>query len=687
MSDSLFYIIIAIAGVGLLGIMAWYFIISKSVNRAAMKYAKELKKGTEKNTFSMEIIYQKLYVSYTKIPFINRYLAKLRRKLEIINVEDEYLTRKQAAAYLTRTLAIIIPLTFIIIYIARTNLLLMFILLIFEIFIAEILISGSVDKLDNKILRQQIEFFSEIRHAYHETNMVEEAIYEIAQDDEKEVSRQAEKIYEILISDDPETELEKYYDVAPNSYLKEFAGISYLTKEFGDRIDEDGSLYLKNINNITQEMQIEILKRDKLDYKFQSLSFISIVPCLFIEVVKKWAFSNFSFTKSFYCGKLGFIVQTLLLVLTAVCFVLVRKVKDNGSIEAATTDNPWQKKLYAKPYIKKIVDLFIPKKGTREYRKNVKLLKEAASKLKMEWLYINRIGLAILAFTITLLLTFKIHAIAIDYIYTDTSSSSSIIGMSEAEEAEAKKQLAIDNKYLDKYKGTKITKEQLGLVLKVAPEFSNSTDEEITEATERIYKKLQTIGNEYLKSIELIVAIAFAYLGYLAPMLLLKFQVKMRQMEMEDEVMQFQTIIVMLMKIERVNVEIILEWLERYANIFKEPITRCVNNYESGAWEALEELKNDVTFPLFTRIIENLQSAVEKIPIREAFDELDTERDYYQEKRKDSNDRLVSKKAMIGTAIGFAPMICLFVGYLILPLCVIGLGSMSGAFSGMQTSI
>lgn len=687
MSDSLFYIIIAIAGVGLLGIMAWYFIISKSVNRAAMKYAKELKKGTEKNTFSMEIIYQKLYVSYTKIPFINRYLAKLRRKLEIINVEDEYLTRKQAAAYLTRTLAIIIPLTFIIIYIARTNLLLMFILLIFEIFIAEILISGSVDKLDNKILRQQIEFFSEIRHAYHETNMVEEAIYEIAQDDEKEVSRQAEKIYEILISDDPETELEKYYDVAPNSYLKEFAGISYLTKEFGDRIDEDGSLYLKNINNITQEMQIEILKRDKLDYKFQSLSFISIVPCLFIEVVKKWAISNFSFTKSFYCGKLGFIVQTLLLVLTAVCFVLVRKVKDNGSIEAATTDNPWQKKLYAKPYIKKIVDLFIPKKGTREYRKNVKLLKEAASKLKMEWLYINRIGLAILAFTITLLLTFKIHAIAIDYIYTDTSSSSSIIGMSESEEAEAKKQLAIDNKYLDKYKGTKITKEQLGLVLKVAPEFSNSTDEEITEATERIYKKLQTIGNEYLKSIELIVAIAFAYLGYLAPMLLLKFQVKMRQMEMEDEVMQFQTIIVMLMKIERVNVEIILEWLERYANIFKEPITRCVNNYESGAWEALEELKNDVTFPLFTRIIENLQSAVEKIPIKEAFDELDTERDYYQEKRKDSNDRLVSKKAMIGTAIGFAPMICLFVGYLILPLCVIGLGSMSGAFSGMQTSI
>ena len=50
--------------------------------------------------------------------------------------------------------------------------------------------------------------------------MVEEAIYEVSQNDESEVSRKSEKIYEILISDDPETELEKYYDIAPNSYLK-----------------------------------------------------------------------------------------------------------------------------------------------------------------------------------------------------------------------------------------------------------------------------------------------------------------------------------------------------------------------------------------------------------------------------------------------------------------------------------
>ena len=156
-------------------------------------------------------------------------------------------------------------------------------------------------------------------------------------------------------------------------------------------------------------------------------------------------------------------------------------------------------------------------------------------------------------------------------------------------------------------------------------------------------------------------------------------------MEMENEVMQFQTIILMLMKIERVNVEMILEWLERYANIFKEPISRCVNNFESGAWEALEDLKNELSFQQLITLVEGLQSAVESIPIREAFDELDTERAYYQEKRKESNERLITRKSMIGKVLGFAPMVILFVGYLILPLCVIGLSSMTSAFNTMSS--
>lgn len=636
-------------------------------------------------------MYQKIYLILVRIPFLRRYILKIRRRLEIINLEDEYLTRMQTAQMMTRAILVVIPLTIVIIVVAKNNVVLLATLLLFELFFTETLLSGMVDKVDNKLLKEQIDMFSEMRHAYHEFNLVEEAVYEVAQNDELDVSRQAQKIYEILISDDPEMELEKYYDIAPNSFLKEFAGISYLTKEFGDRQDSDGaSLYLKNLNNITQEMQIEILKREKLDYVFQSLALIAALPILFLEPIKKWAVGMFAFTKSFYDGKIGFIVQMLLIVVTFICYMLVRKLKDNGSVDTGRDmQNPWEQKLYKKKYIKKFIDKIVPKEGTKEYRLKIKLMKESATKLKIEWLYIDRCMFAIVAFIISMFMFWELHNITIEYIYEEPKADYDILGnMNSDQEKSAMAELEVHNKYMDKYRSDKgVTVEMIQKDLAKEDYYKSATDDELKEAAEWVHEDLVTLQNEYLKWFEFLISFGIATIAYYGPIWMLMFQKIMRQMEMENEVMQFQTIILMLMKIERVNVEMILEWLERYSNIFREPISKCVNNFESGPWEALEELKNDVAFPQLIRIVESLQSAVEKIPIRQAFDELDTERAYYQEKRKDSNERLISRKSLIGKVVGFAPMVSMFVGYLIAPLCVIGLLSMTEAFQNMSSQM
>ena len=690
MSNQIIYIMMGgSAGLFVLIILA-YYLLSKKMQKSEYKKIQKLQQGTKTNSFSTEILFQKLYLFYRKIPFLKRYILKLRRKLEIINIQDEYATRRDSAKIITKSLVILLPIVILTILLTKTNYLLMFILLIFELFMVDILIDSSVDKKDDALLVQQIDFFSEIRHAYHEYNMVEEAIYQVSQDDEKDVSRQGEKIYDILISDDPETELEKYYDVAPNNFLKEFAGLSYLTKEFGDRKVDGASLYLKNVDNITQEMQIEILKRDKLNYVFRSLSLISIAPVLFLEPLKNWAISNFSFVRSWYNGKSGIIVQILILVITFISYVLVRKLKDNGSVNTSTqnTQNPWQAKVYKNKFAKKIIDLFIPKDGTKDYKKMTDLLTDAASPLKMEWVYVNRICIAIVTFCVSLLVFVQLHRVAIDYEYTQPTTDYNLMGgMSSKDEQKAIELTKQYNIFLDMFRGKlKTTEKDVERAIKNSKYYQDATDKEIKKATERIYGKIQVVNSEYLQWFELLLAFVFGILGYMSQEWILMFQVKMRQLEMEDEVMQFQTIILMLMRIERVNVEIILEWLERYSNIFKSQITKCVNNYEAGAWEALEELKNSISYMPLIRIVESMQAAVEKIPIKDAFDELDAERDYYREKRKESNARLISKKAMVGKVIGFAPMVCLFVGYLIIPLVFIGLTSMSSTFSQMSST-
>ena len=686
-TDMLKYLIIAVGAIFAVIVVA-YLILNKRMQKSDYQQIKKLRRGTESNKFSFEVLYQKLYITYSKMPFIKSYILKLRRRLEILNVDDEYATRRDSAKILSIVLLIMIPIVTASIIVAHTNYLTLSIILIFEIFMVDNFVDNMVDKMDNNLLKEQLEFFAEIRHAYHEFNMVEEAIYQISQDDEKNISKQGEKIYEVLIANDPETELEKYYDIAPNPYLKEFAGISYLTKEFGDRKVDKTSLYLKNVSNITEEMQIEILKRDKIDYVFQSLSIISIVPVLGLEPLKKWAVGNFSFTQSFYSGKGGMVVQILIILLTIICYLLLRKVKNNGSTDKSTqnTQNPWQQKVYKNPIGKKIVNLFVPKKGTKDYIKVQKLLKDSASKLRMEWLYVNRITIAIVTLLVSLFLFVQLHKVAVDWIYTEPTTDYNIMtGRTGNELIEAQARTESDNKFLEMFKGnTKTTVDDIYSAMERSSDYKDSEDEDIQKAAERVYEKLQKINKEVLGWFEVLLSVVFMVIAYMAPIWLMMFQLKMRQMEMEDEVMQFQTIILMLMRIERVNVEIILEWLERYANIFKEPISKCVNNYESGAWEALEVLRNDTNYPLFIRIVESLQAAVEKIPIRDAFDELDSDRDYYQAKRRESNDRLISRKAMIGKVIGFAPMVVMFVGYLIVPLVFIGLTSMSSSMTSIQ---
>ena len=77
--------------------------------------------------------------------------------------------------------------------------------------------------------------------------------------------------------------------------------------------------------------------------------------------------------------------------------------------------------------LKKIVDLFIPKEGTKDYRKKQQLLKDAASPLKMEWLYINRITLAIVTCICSLFVFVYLHKLSIDYVYTEPTTTYNVL--------------------------------------------------------------------------------------------------------------------------------------------------------------------------------------------------------------------------------------------------------------------
>ena len=79
------------------------------------------------------------------------------------------------------------------------------------------------------------------------------------------------------------------------------------------------------------------------------------------------------------------------MILTFVSYILVRKLKDNGSVKTA------------------------------------QMLKDAASPQKIEWLYINRICIAIITFVASIFIFSQLHKIAINYVYTEPTTNYDLI--------------------------------------------------------------------------------------------------------------------------------------------------------------------------------------------------------------------------------------------------------------------
>ena len=225
---------------------------------------------------------------------------------------------------------------------------------------------------------------------------------------------------------------------------------------------------------------------------------------LFLEPLKYWAVNQFGMTaiEEFYNGKPGMIIQILVLVITFICYTLIRKLKDNGStnnIRIKNEENPWQNKIYKIPIIKQFVQLFIPKKGTKNYRKITNKLKDAAAKTKIEWLYVNRIAFVICTFFVSIILTISLHSI--NYVYTAKTTDYDVIGsLSERDKIKAEELTKQDNEIIKIFKGRKnVTNVQIKEILKQTDYYKNATDQKLDVAAKRIYDKLNIVNSEYLR--------------------------------------------------------------------------------------------------------------------------------------------------------------------------------------------
>lgn len=625
--------------------------------------------------------YYKLYDFLYDWPVTKRYIRNIVRQYEIILPGD----KKRIADKTVKTILLIwiMDAALIILLFALKPSIFRAILTIAYLYLINNHTLGFVlEKSETDLLKQTDKLIGDIRHNYQIHEMIDEAIYDSIENLNYPIKLHALKLHKVLNSEenagDIEEEVSKFNDMVPNRFLKVLLALCVTVMKFGDKKIEKQSLFLTNLRYLKQEINIDVVNRERIRFLFSGLIVLAAMPIVFLESIQKWAIQCFSSLKDYYYGAFGIATVAIIFLITIVSSQAINQLKDTNTIEIKKyVILDW---LSQKVIIKNILNNIINKKYGRTLLMQ-DLLKKAGESITVKQFLLKRLLYAVVTFLCCIILAFAAHGGKRTQLLTNVENMdyfSSMVSVKQVEEMKSAIKIYInDNRKSD------VTVEQVENAL--LEKGVVKSKEIATLTAQEIVKRIHDYQNEYFKWFELIFSFIGAVVAYFVPYFILLLLKRIRQMAMEDEVIQFHSIILMLMYMDRMNIETILTWLESFSIIFKKSLQECINDLQAGEIEALEELKIKEPYVPFVRLVENLQMC-DKISIEKAFDEIAVERYNYQENRKLENEIYTKNKTTLATAIAWLPLIITGL-YLILPWIIESLSQYMSYMDQMNSII
>ncbi|SHO47028.1 hypothetical protein [Anaerocolumna xylanovorans] len=606
--------------------------------------------------------WHQLYVFFSSFILTGRFLRSLTERYEVLYPKEGREIEKKAIK-----LAITIWVSGAVILAAFLSLDKSWYYVLLTVFYLYVLGNGLIlfeeQKEKRKLLIQFDSFLSEVRQYYQMHGMIDEAIYEAMQLCKNPVKLHAQCIYDILNSTEEEKK-EDYNSYIPDRFLKTFLNLCLIIQKYGDAEVKGQSLFLINIRYLRQEIHMEVLKKDKIRHLFSGLTLVAVFPVMFLQIIKNWAVSGLSQLDNFYSGTPGVLLTFCIFLLTFFSYQLLVALREER--KRRLKDNAILRNLCSKRIISNLLDAILNKDYGRAKKKE-EFLRLTGENLTVRQFTLKSLIYGISGFFICIFLIFFLHGAnkelrlkAGDLPYTTSALS----------EKKAQDLSEVIISYTRKFLKGKATLEAIEKTIKEEGKIKEKYLQKI--AAEDIYSRIKSIRGEYFKWYELIAALMVSTGFYYIPYAVLSLLKKGRQQEMEDEIFSFQSVILILMHIERADIAVVLEWMEEFSYIFKDSLRTCNRNLSEGEWEALEELKEKEPFKPFYKLIEELQNS-DKIGLRRAFDDVEQERANYLEKRALDNEISIQEKAILGKAIAFVPFALTVGFYIILPFVLEGL--------------
>ena len=605
-----------------------------------------------------------LYRIFSQTPVLKRYYSKIKVFLEINYPADDMSVRRKATLTTAKCVGGALLIVIAVCILAKGDWFFICMGCFMAYFIFTYLITAVQEKLDNKLLNQLGDFITNIRHHYSVAGNIEDAIYETLDETPYEMELHATKIYRMLTSTNVEHEVDKYTDIAPNKFILTMVAICATIKEYGDKTLEDGqSLFLTNINYLKEEINVEIIKRRRNAFLFSGLITLTLLPLFFLKAIEAWGISCIPEMAGFYSGTAGTIVMAGIFVITVIVYQLIASLKDGHMDD--DKEHRLINKLLSVPLINRLVTIEI----NRNYTKNCRIddgLKMVGDRIGIKGFLVKRVAFGLMAVIMVNFVIFTAEWRTRVNILNDFTGAfeSSIVPDEEYRQAmrDAAAEYTLSSRNLEDTPENRAMIEaeieKRGISRKFSPIVASE-----------VFSRAARYRDVYYRWWFLLINILAYFAGFYLTYLILLYRLRIVKMDMEDEVIQYQTIVLILMHVDGMLVDTVLEWLERFSFCFRQSIQECIINLEYSTGRALQKMKNQETFPPFRRFVDNLLM-VEEEDILTAFSEIETDREYYKEKRKTDNEIISTQKAEIGKIVAFIPLILTLVVYMLLPFAI-----------------
>lgn len=634
------------------GIGAWQMSAAKKPASKRKQNSKKIKKWVQ------------IFAKLDAFPLTSngvRRVSKSLTALSVYSIREVYAL--SARMYVTgRCIIFIIIVAAFIVY---DDMLAVLICAVFAISIDGVRLIKKIDNITALVYRELRKAISSIRQEYLRLGSVPEAIQEAEYSD---ILRGIfDDIYAILTTANGELRLKEFFEKVPFRPIQTLARVCYDINNIGDEIDAYGqSNFVQALTYLSEDINMELSRMRYQKQKFGIIEYLALIPVPFIKIIEKFFKGIMPGTSLIYDGTIGYIIRTITLILSIVCYNVIARINTTQSIKEDDRNYLFLKMLKNKKLKHFIID--IAPKNLKRKRLEMRLQK-CLSRKKVEEIYLTKLAGAIAVFFISIL-TFATTVQMSKYHLLNSVQQLSLVASNEMDSYPKEKILEMDNTYIA-LRDSGENLEGKALYTFIGSYMPGLTDLQILDQESRLQRKYDTIKNTYFKWYYIPVSFMLSFIGWFLPNISLKMRAWLVNTESEDDFLQIQTLMTIIMNTDCDTLDA-LEQMCMASKIHKDMLLYCYHSFPSNPELELARLEAKTPLVDFKRFIGKLKLTVSDLSLKEAFSDLGIERSYLMNIRDMTMRTTIDRKRQLCGILSLTPLIVLVIGIFVLPIGYLG---------------